>query len=150
MSGLARSRLKMTSLSEFWGTEPEERKLEFPCDSLVAQPDQALFRAVTIAASPAVVFRWLCQLRVAPYSYDWIDNLGRQSPRRLIPGLENLAVGQEIMRDFELVDFARDQHLTLRIKPGSMPQRIFGDAAVSYCVLPREERTSRLLVKIVV
>src|SRR5215208_3125648 len=119
MSGLARSRLKMTSLSEFWGTEPEERKLEFPCDSLIAQPDEALFRAVTIAASPAVVFRWLCQLRVAPYSYDWIDNGGQRSPDTLTPGLENLSVGQEVMRIFVLSSFEKDRHLTLLLKQNS-------------------------------
>ena len=64
-----------------WGSTPEERARGYACDVCVAGPDHALFRAVDVDAPAAVVFRWLCQLRVAPYSYDWIDNGGRESPR---------------------------------------------------------------------
>src|SRR5262245_42381118 len=115
---MSRPALKtLTPLSHVWGTEPLERTLDFACSRFVSCPADTLFRGITIAAPPSVVFRWLCQMRVAPYSYDWIDNLGRQSPRQLIPGLDDLAVGQEVMRDFEIVDFVRDQHLTIRLKP---------------------------------
>jgi hypothetical protein len=124
----------MPSISETWGTTPDERKLLFPCDELIAQPDAALYRGVTINASPATVFRWLCQLRVAPYSYDWIDNGGRPSPQTLTPGLENLAVGQDVMRIFDLIGFEKNSHLTLRLKARSAASRTFGDIAVSYVV----------------
>ena len=69
-----------------WGSRPEERALAYPCDRKLAAADQNLFRAVTVYATPQHLFRWLCQLKLAPYSYDWIDNLGRQSPRQLMPG----------------------------------------------------------------
>jgi len=36
-------------------------------------------------------------MRIAPYSYDGIDNLGCESPRVLIPGLDELAIGQKVM-----------------------------------------------------
>jgi hypothetical protein len=75
-------------------------------------------RAVDIEAPAPVTFRWLRQLRVAPYSYDWIDNRGRTSPRVLTPGLDRLEAGQA----FEvgtLVDFARDEHITIRAVPAA-------------------------------
>src|SRR6266851_78092 len=61
----------MPSLSHTWGTTSTERQLVFPCDRIISNPDDSLFRGVTIDASPAIVYRWLCQMRAAPYSYDW-------------------------------------------------------------------------------
>ena len=135
--------------SKTWGTEERERELSYPCDRLIAEPNAALYRGVTIGASPQVVFRWLCQMRVAPYSYDWIDNFGRRSPPQLTPGVENLAVGQDVMTIFDLVDFEIGQHVTIRIKPKSIASQVFGDAAASYLIIPSGEQTCRLLVKLV-
>jgi hypothetical protein len=102
---------------------------------------------VDVDAPPAMVFRWLCQLRAAPYSYDWIDNCGRQSPRVLTPGLEQLAVGQRVMRIFDLIEFEDDRHLTLILRRG---RELFGDIAATYLVAPREPGGSRLVVKLLV
>ncbi len=77
-----------------WGTGEAERRLPFVCDNYLAHPDAVYFRGVTVRATPERIFRWLCQLRVAPYSYDWIDNRGRRSPQQLTPGAERLAAGQ--------------------------------------------------------
>jgi len=142
----------MSSMSETWGTTPQERRLVFPCDGIIAQVDAALFRGVTIDASAQTVFRWLCQLRAAPYSYDWIDNFGRQSPRKLTPGLDGLVIGQDVMRIFTLVAFEQDRHLTIRVKAPSDAFRMFGDVAVSYLVVPHVDQVTngcRLLVKLV-
>jgi hypothetical protein len=92
------------------------------------------------------VFRWLCQLKVAPYSYDWLDNFGRRSPRTLTPGAEQLALGQTVMRVFELVAFEPGRHLTVRTRgfaPGLFPL-----VAVSYVVAPAGPRETRLLAKL--
>jgi hypothetical protein len=143
---------QMAPISETWGTEPEERRLAFPCDDIIPAPDAALYRGVTIKTSPETVFRWLCQLRAAPYSYDWIDNGGRQSAQKLTPGLENLAIGQDVMRIFNLIGFEKDRHLTIRLKPRSGPSRTFGDIGVSYVILPLIQSSTiscRLLVKLV-
>ena len=113
-----------------WGSTVDERRLPYPCDRHLPVFDDAVYRAVDVAAPPAILFRWLCQLRVAPYSYDWIDNLGRQSPRRLIAGLDQLRVGQHMM-GFELVEFEHDRHMTLHGTFG-----YFGTYAVTYLIIP--------------
>lgn len=100
-------------------------------------------------------------MRVAPYSYDLIDNGGRQSPLQLTPGLEKLEVGQEVMRIFELVEFETYRHLTLKLKhPRS--RNLFGELAVTYLIAPIDSTkpigsttpidsaTCRLLVKLVI
>lgn len=139
----------MASVSETWGTTPQERSLVFPCDRFLVAPDAALYRGVTIRARPQTIFRWLCQLRVAPYSYDWIDNCGRQSPRKLIPGLDQLAIGQDVMGIFDLVDFAQNEHLTIRVKPHTWASRIFGDILGSYLIAPGTAASCRLLAKLI-
>ena len=124
--------------------------MPFLCDRHVSSPDAAYFRGVDVHASPAIVFRWLCQLRVAPYSYDCIDNLGRRSPRRLIPGLDRLAVGQRFMTGFELVDFEKDGHLTLVARASFAS--VFGleALAVTYLVRPQATAESRLVAKLLI
>ncbi len=69
-----------------------------------------------------MVFRWLCLLEVAPYSYDWIDNLGRRSPRTLTPGTEDLEVGQEFLVS-RLLEFEPDRHIAGVVLP--RPERLF-------------------------
>ena len=136
------------SVARTWGSTPEERRGSFPCDSYLPGGD-AYFRAVDVSAPAPRLFRWLCQLKVAPYSYDKLDNFGRRSPRHLVPGTEDLAVGQKVMTIFRLVEFERDGHLTLVL---DLPRAvsIFGRIAISYVVSPISEGSCRLVVKILV
>jgi hypothetical protein len=129
-----------------WGTTRDEMRTAFACDSLLARPDDQLYRAIAVRAPASDVFRWLCQLRAAPYSYDWIDNGGRHSPRALTPGLEDLAAGQRVMRIFRLESFERDRHLTLRLAD-ERAKRWFGELAVTYAVVDQGD-TTRLVVKL--
>jgi hypothetical protein len=88
-------------------------------------------------------------MRAAPYSYDWIDNFGRQSPRQLTPGIDHLAVGQDVMTIFDLVDYEIGRYVTIRMKPKSAASKIFGDVVASYLIVPTAENTCRLLVKLI-
>jgi hypothetical protein len=139
----------MTPVAWTWGSTPAERAEAFPCDLLLPDATDAMFRATDVRAPSAMAFRWLCQLRVAPYSYDWLDNLGRRSPRRLTPGLARLAVGQRVMTIFEVASFEAGRHLTLRMVP-ARARAIFGDIAVSYTVRARAPALSRFVVKLIV
>lgn len=136
------------SVSTIWGTKARERVAPYPCDRYVAQPDAVYYRGVTVAAPADVLFRWLCQLRIAPYSYDWLDNGGRPSPQRLIPNIDKLAVGQQVMTIFTLVEFATNQHITLKLK--SRAEWVFGELTVSYMVVPLGAAQCRLLTKLVI
>lgn len=81
-------------------------------------------------------------------SYDWIDNLGRTSPRSRTSELENLAVGQRVMTIFRLVAFEKDRHLTMTLGD-DRPSSLLGRLAVSYVIEGRDgESPSRLLVKL--
>lgn len=134
------------STARTWGTTAAERAKVWPCDDVLTAED-SYFRGVDVLAEPDVVFRWLCQLRVAPYSYDLVDNLGRRSPRSLTPGLDDLEVGQTFMTIFELVSFTPDVELTLLMTSG-VARWLFGRVAVTYRVIPAGRGVSRLLAKV--
>jgi len=138
-------------LGTTWNVTPAERAARLPCDELM--PDAVrLDRAISIAASTAIVFAWLCQLRIAPYSYDLLDNTGCRSPRTRCAALTDLAVGQPFVRIFgrsyvfELASFAHDEHITLRPHKGSVMSR-FGSVSNTYAVRPDGDGT-RLHVRV--
>jgi hypothetical protein len=132
-----------------WGATEAETGAAYPCDVHATDSSQDWFRAVTVDADAATVFRWLCQLRVAPYSYDLLDNFGRRSPRTPDPALEQLEVGQRVMTIFRLDSFERDRHITL-VLDDPRGRRLFGDFAGTYAVRQVEPQATRLVVKLVV
>ena len=130
-----------------WNATPQERAARFPSDDYLDPPVRRLTRAMTIAAPPPAVFRWLCQLKVAPYSYDLIDNRGRRSPRLLTSGADDLRVGQRLLVLFVIDSFDPGEQLTLRLRrrgTGSL-----AEFAVTYGVTPHP-RGSRLVATVTV
>jgi hypothetical protein len=129
-----------------WGTTEEERSMSFPCDSYVQPPLVSYYRGVDVSAPKEIVFRWLCQIRIAPYSYDWLDNFGRQSPRQLTPGLERLDVGQALLVMFRIVDFVENEHITV---VGETFEWIAGQQlAMTYRVVPRTPSSCSIISKL--
>lgn len=136
---------RFVDMVRYWGSSEQERLDKLPCDDLFPRPDLILFRAVDVEAPAPAVFRWLCQLRVAPYSYDWIDNYGRRSPQHLTPGLEDLEVGQQFMTIFRLSGLVPGSSLTL-----TTDNLVLGRVAITYRVTPTDSDRTRLLAKLVV
>jgi hypothetical protein len=134
-----------------WNVTQDERVAAMPCDELMPGAVQ-LDRAISIDAPPSTVYAWVCQLRVAPYSYDLLDNTGRRSPRTRTGELTDLAVGQPFVRIFgrtyvfELAAFKADEHITLRPRSGSAMSR-FAEVANTYSVRPQGSGT-RLHVRV--
>jgi hypothetical protein len=82
-----------------WGATDEEIRRPMPADELVPRPHIETTRALTIEAPPEAVWPWLVQMgyhRGGWYSYDWLDNLGVPSARRIISELQNLKVGDKL------------------------------------------------------
>jgi hypothetical protein len=127
-----------------WGVTDDEVVRRYPCDDLVPSPAVELWRGVTVHASPELVWRWVRQLQLAPYAYDWIDNLGHRSPRELRevpdpqPGDPMPHVGgrRPVGR---VLATAPGEHLTVGVMGSVM----------SYVLVPHGEGT-RLLLKVVV
>ena len=123
-----------------WGATDAEADRRVPADALVGEPRARWVRAVGSSASPALLWRWVQQLTVAPYSYDLIDNLGRRSPRRLGPDADRVEVGQRLLVLF-VVDSVTPagppsdvRQMTLRRRrPGTGP---VGEFAITYAVHP--------------
>ncbi|SED43232.1 hypothetical protein SAMN05428945_4875 [Streptomyces sp. 2224.1] len=134
----------MDLTGKVWGATATEQGARYPCDPLVAGPAEGWVRALDVAAPPGLVFRWLRQLTLAPYSYDWIDFRGRKSPRTLVQGLPELALGQPFLV-FEIAGFETGTHIT-GVLPAQLAER-HGQMAVSYTLTPLGEGC-RLVVKV--
>ncbi|MFF0989720.1 hypothetical protein [Kocuria nitroreducens] len=126
-----------------WGVSDSETTLRYPCDAFLPAPTLEVWRGVTVQVEPEALWPWLTQVRVAPYSYDWIDNLGRRSPRRLLHlpeprvGDPYTTAGRREMG--RIVAVERGRHLT---------GTILG-AYMSYLLVPGDPGTTRLLLKVV-
>jgi hypothetical protein len=74
-----------------------ERCRALPGDPFIANPIGTLTHAITIARPPRAVWPWLAQMgagtRAGWYSYDILDNGRKPSARRVVPELQDVAIG---------------------------------------------------------
>ena len=75
-------------------------------------------------------------MRVAPYSYDLIDNLGERSAQTRTPGADDLEVGMAMMV-FRITSFEPGVHFSGLTLPQA--EKLYGKLAVTYLVC-REAR----------
>ncbi len=116
-----------------WGATPEEAGRHYPADDLLPGA-RLLTRAISVQAPAALTWRWVCQVAVAPYSYDWIDNLGRRSPDSLTSGADELELGQTMAVVFRLTSYDDGHQWTAMTTPRG--ERLFGPVAVTYAAEP--------------
>lgn len=126
-----------------WGVTDAETALAFPCDSFVTDPELEAWRGVTVHAPAPQVWAWVTQIRVAPYSYDLIDNGARRSPRRL------LALPEPRLGEGFTACAGRPVGRVVSVEPGRSLTGVIAGCYLSYVVVPESEATSRLLLKLV-
>lgn len=91
-----------------------------PVFYLDAHPDilntnrKELIRLINIQADAPDIFKWLNQLRVAPYSYDLIDNRGQKSPHFIIRNLPPLKTNAHFLLAFHIHAFRENSFLVGR------------------------------------
>lgn len=130
-------------IGERWGVSDDEVARRYPCDDFVSAPRLQVWRGVTVHAAADPVWRWVRQIQWAPYSYDWIDNLGRRSPQQLRDDPPP-SVGE---RFTTAAGGPRGRLLAVEA-PVHYTGRILG-AVMSYLLVPVDDERTRLLLKVV-
>lgn len=131
-------------IGDRWGVSDGEVSRFYPCDDFVTASALQVWRGVTVEAPAEAVWPWVAQVRLAPYSYDWVDNLGRRSPRELV-GLPDPKVGERFTTagGWELGRI-------VSVAPGKQLTGTIIGAFMSYVVVPQDHDTTRLLLKVVI
>lgn len=124
----------------------------FYVDSLPDIPDtdcRELLRSVEINAGVPDIFVWLKQLRIAPYSYDFIDNKSRKSPEYIIENLPPLKVNTHYLLAFHIYDFAENSFITGRYcEPINQPVNLYmKDMYIEYRIEDKG-KTAKLWCKV--
>lgn len=131
------------SLPWVWGATAEEHARPYPADDLIERPSLSMTRAVPVAAPVELCWRWLCQIALAPYSYDLVDNLGHRSPQELSPERPELRVGQLMAGVFEVTSVEPGHQWTGLVAPVRLTA--LGRTAATYAAEP-----GRLVARLVV
>ncbi len=103
-----------------WGVAPPSHHAAAPCPSAT--------RTLLTRASAESLMLWISQLRRGPYSYDWIDNLGRRSPRT--PDNKAVHTGDRLMYIFT-VSATGPRHVQAEMTT-LLPRKVFGPVRIRY------------------
>jgi hypothetical protein len=152
-----------------WGTEGDETSRPFVGDEHVPEPMLKATRAVTVDAPQEEVWPWLVQMgldRGGFYSYDRLDNEGQPSATTIIPELQDLQEGDEILLDrkaavrvthldppralvWALLDADVELGLTVNMSMAYILERLEGDRTPSRAITrDRTRLLSRVRIQI--
>ncbi|MCX8560660.1 polyketide cyclase [Mycolicibacterium mucogenicum] len=129
-------------IGDRWGVTDAETMARYGCDNYVASPALEAWRGVSVNTTPDRLWPWVVQVRLAPYSYDWIDNLGRESPRELY-NLDDPRPGDPFT-----ASAGRPLGKVLSVDHQvQLTAQIIG-AHMSYRLTPIDEHSTRLVLKV--
>lgn len=125
---------------------------DFFVDSLPGNSNSVtreLIRHIAIKAGAPEIFVWLKQLRIAPYSYDFIDNRGRKSPGFIIENLPPLKSSAHFLLAFNILKFEENSFITGRFcEPVNPPVNSYmEDMFIEYRIVEKAT-TSELWCKV--
>ena len=129
-----------------WGATEAEVRRVMPGDEVVPSPYLEATRAVTIDAPPSAIWPWLVQMgyhRAGWYAYDLLDKDGLPSENRIVPELQEIAVGDILPTGpeggFRVEAVEPERSLVLAIQEW----RVLLSA--SYLLVPIDETRTRLV-----
>ncbi len=136
-----------------WGSTEAERQMALPGDDLFPNGTRFNTKAVTINASPVVVWQWLAQVgqdRAGFYTYTWLENLvgaDIHNTNEIRPEWQSLEVGDawRLVPPDYLGGLGKDvADPVLLIEPGqALVLEMFG----AHVLIPANDHTTRLLVR---
>ncbi|HEX2444854.1 MAG TPA: hypothetical protein VHJ77_12980 [Vicinamibacterales bacterium] len=130
-----------------------ERTRRLPGDEFIPEPLGTLTHAITIGRAPRDVWPWLIQMgagsRAGWYSYDVLDNGGRPSATRVVPQLQDIAIGTlfpalpGVTEGFAVLAFEPNRSLILGW-PNSDGQPL---VTWAFVLEARDSHTTKLIVR---
>jgi hypothetical protein len=129
-----------------------EHLLAMPGDELIRHAAGSLTHAITVHCSRRELWPWLIQMgadRAGWYSYDVLDNGGRRSAERIMPGLQSPSVGAV----FPALPGRRDGFILLESEPTRWLVLGWSDTdssllvTWSFMLIEIDENTTRLVVR---
>lgn len=136
-----------------WGSTAAERQMALTGDELLPNPTAHTTKAITINASPEVIWQWLVQVgqdRAGFYTYTWLENLmgvDIHNADEIHPEWQQLAVGDGwriVPADYPWGLGKEAVDPVLISDPGhALVLEMFG----AHIIVPVDEGSSRLLVR---
>lgn len=103
LCGVVTASVDLRRRTTHWGAVPDEVARVLPGDDIVVAPQYSATNAVTVRAPSSAVWPWLVQMgahgRAGWYSFDRLDNGGVPSAQEIVPGLQDLRVGDVMATD---------------------------------------------------
>ena len=132
-----------------WGATQKEVALMLPGDDLVPKPNFNATRAISINASPEIIWRWLIQIgskRAGWYSIDRIDNGGVKSSETILPKFQTIKIDQ-------FIPFTPNQKNGMWVKDFKTNEYILwvdkiGNASWLWYLIPDGKSKTRLLARL--